>query len=162
MDLIKENTVYAGHYKIRIKISDNQGRGSIQNLSITVCDCTSKANCSVHSFTAKTSLSAIGIMIFALLLLLGKAGLILIQPMLLHFAYSCLSQLVNCKYFCLTAMFMMALLFCKKQKKTLIMFESVPGYLIVSNTETPGTDCKVIKFTVAKKCQGVRKNYFGR
>ncbi|KAF4077893.1 hypothetical protein AMELA_G00193240 [Ameiurus melas] len=111
VNLIKENTVYAGHYKIRIKISDNQRYGSVQNLSITVCDCTGNFNCSVRSFTVQPSLSAIGIMIFAFLLLL--------------------------------ALLMMALVFCKKPGKTMILHDDVPGHLIQSNIEMPGTDCKL-------------------
>ncbi|KAM9445352.1 cadherin-like protein 26 [Clarias gariepinus] len=70
VNLVKENTVYAGLYKIRIKISDSDGNSSVQNLSITVCDCTSKPSCQVRGLTAQASLSATGIMIFAFLLLL--------------------------------------------------------------------------------------------
>ncbi|XP_026800887.3 cadherin-like protein 26 [Pangasianodon hypophthalmus] len=115
--LFKENTVYAGHYKIRIKISDNQGYGSVQKLSITVCDCTSKSGTmtkcdnTVRNFKAQPSLSAIGIMSFAFLLL----------PVVL----------------------LMTLLFCEKRNKSMILPDDVPGNLIRSNTEMPGTDCKV-------------------
>ncbi|MCJ8741378.1 hypothetical protein PDJAM_G00069950 [Pangasius djambal] len=70
VNLVRESTVYAGHYEIKIKISDNQGYGSVQRLSITVCDCSSKPNCHVRSFMSRPSVSSSVIMIFAFLLLL--------------------------------------------------------------------------------------------
>ncbi|XP_053096442.1 cadherin-like protein 26 [Pangasianodon hypophthalmus] len=72
VNLVRENTVYSGHYQIPIKILDNQGYGLVQNLSITVCNCTITPNCHVsRSFTTRPSLSTIGIIIFAFLVLLG-------------------------------------------------------------------------------------------
>ncbi|KAB5546043.1 hypothetical protein PHYPO_G00067560 [Pangasianodon hypophthalmus] len=70
VNLVRETPVYAGHYEIKIKISDNQGYGLVQKLSITVCDCSSKPNCHVRSFISQPSLSSSVIMILAFLLLL--------------------------------------------------------------------------------------------
>lgn len=73
VNLVRGTDVYSGRYNLQIKIADNQGFGSVQNLSVTVCDCTITSDCHVHrSASAQPSLSAIGIMIFALLLLLGE------------------------------------------------------------------------------------------
>ncbi|XP_053542215.1 cadherin-like protein 26 [Ictalurus punctatus] len=90
VNLVKENTVYAGHYRIRIKISDNQRYGSVQNLSVTVCDCTGNFNCSVRSFRVQPSLRAIGVIIFTFLLLLAMLMMALmfcktpVKTMILH------------------------------------------------------------------------------
>ncbi|KAB5546045.1 hypothetical protein PHYPO_G00067580 [Pangasianodon hypophthalmus] len=113
VNLVREKNVYSGHYELQIKISDNQGFGLVQNLSVTVCDCTSTPSCHVHrSMSAQPSLSAIGIIIFALLLLL---------------AFLLMTLLLSCK-----------------QQKTMIPTDDVPDwYLINSNIETPGTDCKM-------------------
>lgn len=56
-----------------MKISDNQGFGSVQNLLVTVCDCTVTPNCHARRSSVQPSVSAAGIIIFALLFLLGKA-----------------------------------------------------------------------------------------
>lgn len=47
MSLVKEHSVYSGHHQFQIKISDQQGLYSIQNLSVTVCDCSIAPNCHV-------------------------------------------------------------------------------------------------------------------
>ncbi|TTO15645.1 Cadherin-like protein 26 [Bagarius yarrelli] len=71
VNLIREKNVYSGHYKLQIKISDSQGFGSVQNLSVTVCDCVITPSCHVHrSVATRPSFSAIGIIAFALILLL--------------------------------------------------------------------------------------------
>ncbi|XP_060794666.1 desmocollin 2-like protein isoform X1 [Neoarius graeffei] len=113
VNLIREKNVYSGHYEFQVKISDNQGIGSVQNLSITVCDCIIEPNCQGRRYmTARPSLGAIGIIIFALLFLL---------------AFLLMAFLISCK-----------------QKKIMIPTDDVPDwYLIKSNTETPGTDCKL-------------------
>ncbi|KAG7323779.1 hypothetical protein KOW79_013481 [Hemibagrus wyckioides] len=66
--LDKQDTVHEGIYEIRIKISDNQGHGSVQTLSVKVRDCTKEH---MGYFTVQLSFSAIWIVIFALLLLPG-------------------------------------------------------------------------------------------
>ncbi|KAI5612089.1 cadherin-like protein 26 isoform X2, partial [Silurus asotus] len=69
--LIREKTVYSGHYKIQFKILDNQGFGLVQNLSVTVCNCTITPDCHVRrSFTARPSLSVMGIILLAFLVLI--------------------------------------------------------------------------------------------
>ncbi|KAI5095506.1 cadherin-like protein 26 isoform X1 [Silurus meridionalis] len=70
-NLVTENTVYTGNYNIRIKILDKQGHGSVQNLSISVCNCTTNPKCGAGSFTAGPNFSAIGMMVLAFLLLLA-------------------------------------------------------------------------------------------
>ncbi|XP_027014954.2 cadherin-like protein 26 [Tachysurus fulvidraco] len=117
VNLIREKSVLSGRYMLQIKILDNQGIGSVQNVSVTVCDCSITPNCHVQrSVSAQTSLSAIGIIILAFLLLL-------VFPL-------------------------MALLLSCKPQKAMIPSNDAPGwYLINSNIETPGTDCKVTENT---------------
>lgn len=45
MSLVKENNVFSGHHLLQIKISDQQGFYSIQNLSVAVCKCSITPNC---------------------------------------------------------------------------------------------------------------------
>uniref|UniRef100_A0A4W4DS53 Cadherin domain-containing protein n=1 Tax=Electrophorus electricus TaxID=8005 RepID=A0A4W4DS53_ELEEL len=73
VNLVKENTVYSGVYKVPIKTSDNQGRYAIQNLTVTVCDCTISASCHLRRMSGShIAFSAMGIIVLAALLLLGK------------------------------------------------------------------------------------------
>ncbi|XP_047662748.1 cadherin-like protein 26 isoform X2 [Tachysurus fulvidraco] len=64
VSLVKKDTVYSGNYVIRIKISDSQGHGSVQNLYVKVHFCTS------NHLTVQLGLSAVRIIIFTLLILL--------------------------------------------------------------------------------------------
>ncbi|KAG1927636.1 cadherin-like protein [Pimephales promelas] len=48
VSLVKEHSVYSGHHLLQIKILDQQGLSSIQNLSVTVCDCSIASNCHVR------------------------------------------------------------------------------------------------------------------
>ncbi|XP_058619518.1 cadherin-like protein 26 isoform X3 [Onychostoma macrolepis] len=48
VSLVKEKRVYSGHHLLQIKISDQQGFYSIQNLTVTVCDCSITPNCHVR------------------------------------------------------------------------------------------------------------------
>ncbi|XP_060750198.1 cadherin-like protein 26 isoform X1 [Tachysurus vachellii] len=105
VSLVKKDTVYGGNYVIRIKISDVQGHGSVQNLFVKVRFCTS------DHLTVRLGLSAVRIIIFTLLLLL--------------------------------ATLLMALQLGKKRKKAMILHDDVPGNLMISNIEMPGTDCEV-------------------
>ncbi|XP_064154575.1 cadherin-like protein 26 [Anguilla rostrata] len=113
INLVKANTVYAGEHKLMLKIYDTQGAFFIQNLAVTVCECSVVPNCQVRSATS-TQLggSAVGIMICALLLLMGLVFLVF---------------LISCR-----------------SKKSAIQIDQGSGeYLIPSNIETPGTDCKI-------------------
>ncbi|KAJ8265300.1 hypothetical protein COCON_G00143990 [Conger conger] len=113
VNLVKEDMVYAGEHRLMLKIYDTQGAFSIQNLTVTVCECSVEPNCRVRS-SARIQLgeSGIGLMFAALLLLLGF--------LLLVFLMSC------------------------RRKKSAIYIDHGSGeYLIASNIEIPGTDCKV-------------------
>ncbi|KAI4873636.1 hypothetical protein NFI96_031468, partial [Prochilodus magdalenae] len=113
VNLVKENTVFSGVHELQIIVSDNQGRSQTQNLSITVCDCTSTPDCMVRrSSSANVGNAAVGIIIMALLLLLA----ILLMAILMS---------------------------CKQQKKIIVMDDGPGWRLLESNIETPGTDCKV-------------------
>ncbi|GLD62222.1 cadherin-like protein 26 [Lates japonicus] len=110
--LVKEPRVYAGPHTIDLKISDMQGKFGVYNLSVTVCDCSVRANCRTRGASnAKATSGAIGVVFAALLLLL----------VLLLMAVVCT---------------------CKKKFATLEA-DSSGETLLVSNTENPGTDCKV-------------------
>ncbi|KAI5612091.1 cadherin-like protein 26 isoform X1 [Silurus asotus] len=114
VNLVREKNIYSGHYELQVKISDNQGFGLVQNLSVTVCDCTATLNCHVQrSVAAQPSVSAIGIMIFALLLLLA-------------------------------VLLMALLISCKQKKIMIPTDDVPGWCLISSNIETPGTDCKIL------------------
>ncbi|XP_076133441.1 cadherin-like protein 26 isoform X2 [Alosa pseudoharengus] len=71
VNLVKDTAVYAGHHELTLKISDSQGHHSLQNLSVTVCDCTESQNCLSRSRSTEMGGSAIGIVILGLLLLLA-------------------------------------------------------------------------------------------
>ncbi|XP_030623658.1 cadherin-like protein 26 [Chanos chanos] len=71
VDLIKDSTVYAGHHELLVRVSDNQGHESLQNLSVTVCDCSETPTCHIRrSSTSKMGGGSVGIIILALLMLL--------------------------------------------------------------------------------------------
>uniref|UniRef100_A0A4W5N2S2 Cadherin 26, tandem duplicate 2 n=1 Tax=Hucho hucho TaxID=62062 RepID=A0A4W5N2S2_9TELE len=113
VNLVKENTVYAGHHELLLKVFDLQGKGALHNLSVTVCDCSSVASCRMRRDTgSKIGESAVGIVIAAMLLLLG---------------------------FLLLALLMT----CKRDLKLIPIDEISGEHLIKSNIEIPGTDCKV-------------------
>ncbi|XP_049318836.1 cadherin-like protein 26 [Astyanax mexicanus] len=72
VNLVKESSVYSGHHELQVKVSDNQGLSLTQNISVTVCDCITMPNCLERRASgAQVGNSAIGIMIFAMLLLLA-------------------------------------------------------------------------------------------
>lgn len=72
VNLVKENTVYAGHHELLLKVFDLQGQGALHNLSVTVCDCSRVASCRIRRATgSKIGESAVGIVIAAMLLVLG-------------------------------------------------------------------------------------------
>ncbi|KAJ8409011.1 hypothetical protein AAFF_G00240320 [Aldrovandia affinis] len=113
VNLVKSKTVFSGQHDLLVKISDTQGEFSVQNLTITVCECSVSYNCQIRSATStQIGGSAIGIMIGALLLLMGILLLLL-------------------------------LISCGREKSAIQIDHGSGVYLIPSNIETPGTDCKV-------------------
>ncbi|KPP79315.1 hypothetical protein Z043_101111, partial [Scleropages formosus] len=69
--LVKESTVYSGTHMLQLKISDAQGHFSVQNLSVTVCDCSVTPNCWLRRSTgSRVDSSAIGVIFAALFILL--------------------------------------------------------------------------------------------
>ncbi|XP_020362836.1 cadherin-like protein 26 [Oncorhynchus kisutch] len=118
VNLVKENTVYAGHHELLLKVFDLQGQGALHNLSVTVCDCSRVASCRMRRATgSKIGESAVGIVIAAMLLLLG----FLLLSLLLTF---------------------------KRDLKLIPLDEIYGEHLLKSNIEIPGTDCKVPTATI--------------
>ncbi|XP_029102787.1 cadherin-like protein 26 [Scleropages formosus] len=111
--LVKESTVYSGTHMLQLKISDAQGHFSVQNLSVTVCDCSVTPNCWLRRSTgSRVDSSAMGVIFAALFILLGVV--------LLAFFVSC-----------------------AREKVAIPVDPQGEEYLFPSNTETPGTDCEV-------------------
>ncbi|XP_035805438.2 cadherin-like protein 26 isoform X2 [Amphiprion ocellaris] len=111
--LVKESDVYAGPHTVDLKISDMQGQFGVYNLSVTVCDCTVIPNCQSRRDTAMKAAS-------------GALGVVFASLFLLIF------------------MLLMAIFIsCKREFKTLPAEDSSNDTLLASNTERPGTDCKV-------------------
>ncbi|XP_067302920.1 cadherin-like protein 26 [Pseudorasbora parva] len=48
VNLVKDQSMYSGHYLLQIKITDQQGLYAIHNLTVTVCDCSINPNCHVR------------------------------------------------------------------------------------------------------------------
>ncbi|KAG7477950.1 hypothetical protein MATL_G00075020 [Megalops atlanticus] len=72
VNLVKESTVYSGHHELQLLISNMQGQSSVQNLSVTVCDCSITPNCRLRRApSSRFGGGAIGITFVALLVLLG-------------------------------------------------------------------------------------------
>ncbi|KAM9350587.1 cadherin-like protein 26 isoform 2-T2 [Symphorus nematophorus] len=113
VNLVKESTLYSGHFELLLEVSDRQQRAVVHNLSVTVCDClnTDKPNCRLRKATGWTAgTGAFGILFLSILLLAGA--------LLLAFFVSCKNPI-------------------KKFP------EEASGHLIDTNTEIPGTDCTV-------------------
>ncbi|XP_051515748.1 cadherin-like protein 26 isoform X2 [Myxocyprinus asiaticus] len=71
VNLVKENSVYSGHHLLQIRISDQQGCYAIQNLSVTVCDCSIVPNCHLRMVSeARMDASATLIVVIAVLTLI--------------------------------------------------------------------------------------------
>ncbi|TRZ00221.1 hypothetical protein DNTS_031788, partial [Danionella cerebrum] len=78
--LVKEKMVHSGHHLLRIKISDQQGVFHIQNLSVSVCDCTLSATCHLRMvLTTQMGPTASLIMTLAVLLLIAMCFLTLMM-----------------------------------------------------------------------------------
>ncbi|XP_036386735.1 cadherin-like protein 26 [Megalops cyprinoides] len=113
VNLVKESLVYSGHHELQLKIYDMQGQSSVQNLSVTVCDCSITPNCLLRGATgSRLGGGAIGIMFVALLALL----VLLLLALLLS---------------------------CEKEKIAFPFYPASGDALLPSNIETPGTDCKI-------------------
>ncbi len=73
MSLVKEKPVYSGHHLLQIKISDQQGFYSIQNLTVMVCDCSITPNCHVRMVSqARMGPVATWMVVLAILILTGE------------------------------------------------------------------------------------------
>ncbi|XP_036386736.1 cadherin-like protein 26 [Megalops cyprinoides] len=113
VNLVKERIVYSGHHELQLQISNMQGQSSVQNLSVTVCDCSMTVNCRLRQApSSRFGGSAIGIMFVALLVSLVLLLLVL-------------------------------LLSCEKEKIAFPFYPASGDALLPSNIETPGTDCKI-------------------
>ncbi|XP_077060725.1 cadherin-like protein 26 [Siphateles boraxobius] len=112
VSLIKEHSVHSGHHLLQIKILDQQGMFSIQNLTVRVCDCSIDPNCKVRT---------------ARMAKIGPTAAWIVVLTFLFFIAMCL---------------MVLLISCKAEKK-MIEMDYAFGRLIQTNTENPGTDCKV-------------------
>jgi len=74
VSLVKEHSVYSGHHLLQIKILDQQGLSSIQNLSVTVCDCSIAPNCHVRmAGMAQMGPAAAWIVVLTVLIFIGNA-----------------------------------------------------------------------------------------
>ncbi|XP_016098104.1 cadherin-like protein 26 isoform X2 [Sinocyclocheilus grahami] len=76
VSLVKEKRVYSGHHLLQIKISDQQGFHSIQNLTVTVCDCSITPNCHVRMLSQAQMGSVAAWMIVLAILILTAMCLI--------------------------------------------------------------------------------------
>ncbi|KAJ8360840.1 hypothetical protein SKAU_G00173650 [Synaphobranchus kaupii] len=112
--LMKKGAVYAGHHELQINVYDRQGRFSVQNISITVCDCSVSPDCLGREASSSTKInsSGIGIIFAALFLLLG-------------------------------ILLLASLLICGRKKIEFPLVLDSGDVLLTSNIETPGTDCKI-------------------
>ncbi|XP_008291658.1 cadherin-like protein 26 [Stegastes partitus] len=111
--LVKESSVYAGPHTVNVKISDMQGQFGVYNLSVTVCDCTVTQNCRSRRATAGGAAS-------------GALGVVFGSLFLLLFM-----------------LLMAVFISCKTKFQTLPPDDCSNDTLLKSNTEKPGTDCKV-------------------
>ncbi|KAK2885911.1 hypothetical protein Q8A67_016748 [Cirrhinus molitorella] len=68
--LIKESGVHVGDHELTLKISDSQGRFSLQTLSLHVCDCDASAYCTLPKAT-KTNVIAMAAIIISIPALMG-------------------------------------------------------------------------------------------
>ncbi|XP_052450209.1 cadherin-like protein 26 isoform X1 [Carassius gibelio] len=69
VSLVKEKGVYSGHHFLQMKISDQQGLSSIQNLTVTVCDCSISPNCHLRTISqARVGPGAAWMVVLAILI----------------------------------------------------------------------------------------------
>ncbi|XP_073730959.1 cadherin-like protein 26 [Misgurnus anguillicaudatus] len=70
--LIKENNAYSGHHMIQMRIADQQGFSNMQNLSVTLCDCSADSGCHAKMVsTVRIGSSAVWIVVLAILFLIA-------------------------------------------------------------------------------------------
>ncbi|XP_076596261.1 cadherin-like protein 26 isoform X2 [Chaetodon auriga] len=83
LNLVKENRVHSGQFKLLVEVFDRQHKSYVHNLSVTVCNCLdmTKPNCRNSATTSTAGGGAIGIIFFGILLLAGA--------LLLAFMVSC-------------------------------------------------------------------------
>nr|XP_023646317.1 cadherin-like protein 26 isoform X2 [Paramormyrops kingsleyae] len=113
VNLIKEEAVYAGSHKLLLKISDAQGKFLQQNLTMTVCDCSTIPNCHARRVTSVIpGGGTVGIVIASLFLFLGVLLLVIFVS-------------------------------CGRHRTMFLVDPGSGATLLKSNIETPGTDCKV-------------------
>ncbi|KAK9529448.1 hypothetical protein VZT92_013539 [Zoarces viviparus] len=110
--LVKKPNVMAGPHTIYLKISDMQGKFGACNLSVTVCDCSVRSDCRSRGGTATKAA-------------FGAIGVVFASLFLL-----------------LVLLLMAVFITCRKEFTTLETSDSSVQTLLVSNIETPGTDCK--------------------
>lgn len=75
VNLVKENTVHSGQFKLMLEVSDRQQKAAVHNLSVTVCQCSDVERPNCHSPKARGSTvgrAALGVAFFGLLLLAGR------------------------------------------------------------------------------------------
>ncbi|XP_029973757.1 cadherin-like protein 26 [Salarias fasciatus] len=131
VNLVKEKAVHSGHYDLELAVADLQGKTAVHSLSVTVCKCSDPTKPNCR--IRKSAVSSTGGATVAIILL----SLLLIAGLLL-----------------------LALLFSCKPDKIPLADESY-GNLMISNTETQGTDCEVVfdsdpKFTRIQATSQVR------
>ncbi|XP_016331303.1 cadherin-like protein 26 [Sinocyclocheilus anshuiensis] len=87
VSLVKENNVFSGYHLLQIKISDQQGFYSMQNLSVTVCDCSITPDCHVR-MVSQARMGPVAAWIVAL------AVLILTAMCLMSLLISCKTSMI--------------------------------------------------------------------
>ncbi|KAI1892809.1 hypothetical protein AGOR_G00137340 [Albula goreensis] len=113
VNLVKSNKVYSGEHVLTLKVYDTQEVSAEYNLTVTVCDCSVKDNCQSRS-TTSTQLDV-------------SAVWILIASLLFLLGILLLASVASCK----------------KEKYVYQIENDSEVYLIKSNIERPGSDCKV-------------------
>ncbi|XP_070824608.1 cadherin-like protein 26 [Chaetodon trifascialis] len=114
-NLVKENTVHSGEFKLLVEVFDRQHKSFIHHLSVTVCNCLdmTKPDCRYRSATTTTAGGgAIGIIFLGIFLLAG-------------------------------ALLFALMVSCKKNITKMPFPDDMSGCIMDSNIEKPGTDCKV-------------------
>ncbi|XP_034393782.1 cadherin-13-like [Cyclopterus lumpus] len=114
VNLVKEPAVHSGDYELLLEVSDLQGTRATHNLRVTVCRCGDAARPNCRVRKAASSSFGGGALVVVLFATLLLAGVLL------------LAFMVSCK---------------KKSKA--IANDDTHQYLMKSNIEKPGTDCKV-------------------
>ncbi|XP_014843929.1 PREDICTED: cadherin-like protein 26 isoform X1 [Poecilia mexicana] len=114
VNLTKGQNVYSGLHKLKLEVSDFQGKKSLHYLSVFVCKCSdaTKPDCSLRKAAGFTvGMGALGILFFCITLIIGL--------LFLTFFVSC-------------------------EPEKIPMDDDEPvQHLMKSNTEEPGSDCYV-------------------